>query len=328
MVVDDNRKRTDLIPRQDIPDSWAASGRCPVCANKPIKVIHLQGSPDYLLCARCEASFEVEQNAGLIRLKNIPEQLGFVESELRHRWLQPVDLAKLMENRTAVMQKKALAVPVQALSDEEVWKRMLGLYRLGNKPKLIEFTLIQAGATREQAESGSARLQKWAERDNQSQTRKLFWVGTITFLLIATLLFGGWFLAGSRIIAQLNQGPTNPVLSKQPVLPVEILKVIPDGLKPEFLKSPAAVVEQTGPNPSRCPTQSPNAASLFGGESKAWQRGSQLDSWQMISTGAPATIRIPKGMYAGFIDNTTFIFAQAVGPATIHNVNFVVIMCN
>jgi hypothetical protein len=74
--------------------------------------------------------------------------------------------------------------------------------------------------------------------------------------------------------------------------------------------------------------QSQGAAALFGGDSTAWQRGSQVDSWQMITTGSPSTIRIPTGMFAGFIDNSTFVFTSADGPSTIHNVNFVVIMCN
>ncbi|MEI7849885.1 MAG: hypothetical protein WCK35_29095, partial [Chloroflexota bacterium] len=73
--------------------------------------------------------------------------------------------------------------------------------------------------------------------------------------------------------------------------------------------------------------RSQDATNLFGGVSGAWQRSSQPGSWQMITTGRPATIRIPKGMYAGFIDNKTFVFTSADGPATIHNVNFVVISC-
>jgi hypothetical protein len=205
---------------------------------------------------------------------------------------------------------------------------MLGLYRLGNKPGMIEFMLIQAGATREQAANGRARLGEWAEQDARSQSLKLLWVGAAALVLVALLLAGGWFLTSSRITAQLNQAPANFTLAKQPVLPVEMLKMIPDGLKPEFLKSPPAMVEKTGPARTGCPMQSQGAAALFGGDPKAWQRGSQVDSWQMITTGSPSTIRIPMGMFAGFIDNSTFVFTSADGPSTIHNVNFVVIMCN
>jgi hypothetical protein len=328
MLIEDNRKRTDLAPRQDIPDGWAASGCCPACAAAPLKLVHLKGSPDFLLCPRCELSFEVEQSAGLIRLKNIPDQLGFAEAELQHRWLQPPALRKLLENRGALMQQNTFAVPVQPLSDDEIWNRSLGLFRLGNKPRMIEFMLIQAGATHEQAETALVRLKNWAEQDAQSQNNRLLVVGIITILIIAVLIGGSWLFASSSLAAQLNQSRSKPALAKQPVLPVEILKAIPDGLKPEFLKSAPASVDKTGPNRAGCPSQSMDAAALFGGDSKAWQPGSQNDSWQMMSMGKPATIRIPRGMYAGFIDNTTFVFTQADGPSTIHNVNFVVIMCN
>ena len=47
----------------------------------------------------------------------------------------------------------------------------------------------------------------------------------------------------------------------------------------------------------------------------------------MITADTPATISIPQDMYAGFINNKTFVFTAADGPATIHNVNFVVISC-
>ena len=327
MVVDDNRKRTDLFPRKDIPDAWAARGRCPLCASATLKVVHLPEYPDYLLCPPCELAFEVEMTAGIIRLKNIPEQLGFVEDELRHNWVQPAVLRKLLENRRSIMDQKSRAAPKQTLSDDEVWQRMLALYRLGNKPKMIEFTLIQAGAAREQTEAAALRLKSWSEQEEKRQGQKLWLVGGVTALLIVALVAGGWIFTNYQINNQLAQGRANSKALSQPNMPLQVLNSLPDGIKPEFLKAPPARVESVGPAATRCPLNSADAYKLFGGDIKGWQRGTTPDSWQMITTGKPSTIHVPKGMYAGFIDNTTFVFTSANGPATIYNVNFVAISC-
>jgi hypothetical protein len=327
MIIDDNRKRTDLQPRKEIPDAWAAKARCPLCVNSFLKIMHLPDSPDYFLCPQCEMSFELEMNSGNIRLKNIPEQLMFVDDELRYNWVSPSILRKLMENRSSVIQQKASKVVTQMLSDEEVWNRMLSLYRLGNKPKMIEFMLNQAGATHEQTAAAALKLQQFSEQNEKQQGRKLWLVSAVTFLLIVALVAAGWIYTNNRINAQLEQGRKTSQTTIQPNAPLQLLNGLPDMIKPEFLKAPAPRVEKTGPKPARCPTRPLDAASLFGGESAAWQKGSQPDSWQMITTGKPATIRIPQGMYAGFIDNKTFVFTAADGPSTIYNVNFMVISC-
>jgi len=46
-----------------------------------------------------------------------------------------------------------------------------------------------------------------------------------------------------------------------------------------------------------------------------------------VHTGVPSTIRIPAGMVGGYIDNTTFMFLSANGPATLKNINFIAIVC-
>ncbi len=325
MLVNDNRKAPDFLPRKDIPDAWAR-GRCPACGAAPLKVIHLPDSPDYLLCAKCEMSFEVETNGSAIRLKNIPEQLGFVEDELRYRWVQPATLRKFLDNRAAIMQQKEKAAR-KALSDEEVWNRTLALYRLGNNPKMIQFTLVQAGATHEQTEAAAIRLKKWIEQDSKRQSRRFWVLGGAAFSVVFVIVAGLAVTIGS-INSQLET-VANPAAAQKPILPLQALDLLPDVVKPGFLKSPPARVEYSGPARSRCPVRAQDAAKLFGGDAKTWKPGDQVaDSWQMMNSGDPATIRIPQGMYAGYIDNTTFMFISVNGPATIYNVNFVAIMCN
>jgi hypothetical protein len=328
MVIEDNKKMPDFSALKDIPDAWAERGTCPACGAKPLKVVHFSDIPDYFLCSKCEMSFEVETNFKAIRVKNIPEKLEFVEEKLRYHWVELSTLRHYLNNRQALIQEKAgLAAPATSLSDDEVWSRMLSLYRLGNKPKMIQFILIQAGATQEQADAAFIRLKRWSEQETRGLNRKFWLVGGVTFFLIFVMMAGTVFTV-NRMKAQLEEKASNPSATNPSMLPMDALKLLPDVIKPEFLKSPAATVEQTGPASARCPVRPDDAAKLFGGRADSWQPGNQPDSWQMMdATGAPNTIRVPAKMYAGYIDNKTFVFSSADGPATIHNVNFVAIMC-
>jgi hypothetical protein len=327
MVVEENRRVPELLPRKEIPDAWAEKGTCPACGAKPLKVVHLPDIPDYFLCTKCELSFELETKLKAIRVKNIPEKLEFVEEKLRYRWVEPAILRNYLDNRQAlILEKVNVAAPATALSDEEVWNRMFSLYRLGNKPKIIQFTLIQAGATQEQAEAGFVKLKRWSEQETNKQNRKLQLVGGIAAFIIFILVGGAAFTYNS-INSRLGEKVANPSAASQPLMPLQVLNALPDAAKPGFLKSPPVRVENTGPAKARCPGNSQDAASLFGGQAASWKQGSQPDSWQMMNPGDPATIRIPQDMYAGYIDNKTFVFTSANGPATIYNVNFIAISC-
>lgn len=328
MVVEENKKTPDFLACKDIPDAWAEKGTCPACGAKPLKAVHFPDIPDYFSCPKCEMSFEVETNFKAIRVKNIPEKLEFVEEKLRFHWVEPATLRHYLNNRQALIQERAgLVAPAASLSDDEVWERMLALYRLGNQPKIIQFTLIQAGATQEQADVAFVRLKRWSEQETKSQNQKFWLVGGAAFFLIFIIMAGTAFTI-NRMKAQLEEKVSNPSAANPSMLPLDALKLLPDAVKPEFLKSPAATVEKTGPAAARCPARPADAAALFGGQEESWQPGSQPDSWQMMNvTGAPNTIRVPARMYAGYIDNKTLVFSSADGPATIHNVNFVAIMC-
>jgi hypothetical protein len=327
MVVEENKKAPELSPLKNIPDAWAEKGQCPACGAKPLKVVHFPDIPDYFSCTKCDMSFEVEANCKAIRVKNFPEKLEFVEEKLRFRWVELATLRHYLDNRQAlILERIGVAAPVATLSDDEVWNRMFSLYRLGNKPKMIQFMLIQAGATQEQAEAGLVKLQRWSEQEANRQNRKLGLAGGIATFIILALIAGVVFTYNS-INSQLGKKAANPSVTNQPLVPLQVLNMLPNGIKPGFLKSPPVRVENTGPAKARCPGNSQDAASLFGGQADLWKQGSQPDSWQMMNPGNPVTIRIPQGMYAGFIDNKTFVFSSANGPATIYNVNFIVISC-
>jgi hypothetical protein len=54
----------------------------------------------------------------------------------------------------------------------------------------------------------------------------------------------------------------------------------------------------------------------------------QYPSWQMISAGNPVNVKVPDGMTAGYVDNKSLQLLSVHGPATIYNVNFLVITCD
>lgn len=327
-MVNENMQERELIARKEIPDAWGARGICPACGAKPLKVVHSPDLPDYFLCPKCELSFEAEINLKAIRVKNVPEMLGFVEEKLRYRWVKPATLAHYLNNRQALIQEKIKpAVQARALSDEEVWNRMVSLYRLGNKPKMIQFMLIQAGATPAQADAGFARLKRLAEQDTERQSRKLLLAGGITLFIIFAFIAGAAFTYND-INSQLGEKAAHRSTANQPLTPLQVLDKLPNAVKPGFLKSAPVRVETKGPGKAPCPNSAQEAAKLFGGQANLWQMGSQPGMWQMINPGNPATIRIPEEMYAGYIDNKTYVTSSVNGPATIYNVNFIAIICD
>ena len=99
---ENNIPKPDLLARKEIPDAWAQSGHCPACQAASLQVVHLSNATDYLICAKCELSFEVALNGGKIRIKNVPDQLGFMEQELRYHWVEASALTYFFSNRLVI----------------------------------------------------------------------------------------------------------------------------------------------------------------------------------------------------------------------------------
>jgi hypothetical protein len=236
MIEQDGSKNSDSKPRWEIPDAWAKNGHCPACGTMPLQVVHLPDYPDYLLCARCDLSFEVEKGGGKIRIKNCPERLERFESELRNSWVDLAILKWYIEKTPKPVNNVLKDSHPAPLTDEEVWSRTLSLYRLGNKPKIIELTLIQAGATCEQAQEAFARLKVRSMRDANKQGRKFWLFGGLASLAVITIL-GAWVYTNTRINSQLQQGMKNPsAQSSEPNLLFKAAEKLPDWAKPGFLK--------------------------------------------------------------------------------------------
>lgn len=326
-------KPSNPMPKREIPNSWANNGRCPSCGAAGLKVTHLPDMADYLSCAKCEISFEVENGGRYIRVKYLPDALEFVDDILHNRWVEASKLAGIIDkHRPATPQKNGSDQPPAVLSDDDAWNRALRMYRLGNTPKMIQLMLLQSGQSREQADAIFVRLKKVADEDAQQQSKK-FWVVAGISLLVIVLLTGTWLFASGKVAVMLGMVTVTPAptrMANQPSAIGMLLKLIPAEAKPDLMNLPATTVEKNkGPGWAACPATSAKAAKLFGGDASLWKRDTeQFPSWQMINAGSSITVKVPTGMTAGYMDNKTFQVESVHGPATIHNVNFLVITCN
>ncbi len=322
------------MPKQEIPDAWAR-GRCPACGATGLNVTHLPDMADYLSCARCEVSFEVENGGRYVRLKYVPDALEFVEDILYNRWVEASKLAGIIAKKRPVVgqEKKEIEQPPPvALSDEEAWSRSLRMYRMGNKPRMIQLMLVQSGQSQEQADAIFARLKKIADEDARQQNQKFWMVAGISLTLLV-LMTGAWLsLSGnlSVMMGTVTMTPEPTQAADQPSAVGLLFNLVPEEAKPELMNLPDTTVETNkGPEVSACPGTPVSAAELFGGEPSLWTRDmSQFPSWQMINPGAAITVKVPDGMTAGYVDNDTFQMQSTHGPAIIHNVNFLVITCD
>jgi hypothetical protein len=293
-------------------------------------VTHLPDFADYLSCAHCEISFEVENGGRYIRAKYIPDEYESADAILHNRWVEASSLSAIIsKRRVPAQEKKTPSSPIQTFSKDDAWDRALSMYRMGNKPRMIQLTLMQAGATQEQADAIFAKLKKLVEQDAQRQNRK-FWIMAGISIFLIVILMGGWLYMSGNLPILLGITTVTPVsLADQPSAVDKLLDLVPDNAKPALMNLPDTVVDGShGPGPASCPATSRNAAKLFGGSSNLWKRDGQFPSWQMINAGDSVTVFVPDGMTAGYVDNKSFQFFSVHGPATIYNANFVVITCD
>jgi hypothetical protein len=311
-------QESDLTPRRGIPDAWVGNGHCPICGAGGFSVVHLTGYADYFVCKHCELSFEVEQGGKLVRLKHIPDDYDQVYDKLRFRWVELSTVRTLaLKDRPSLLPQPprvetAAPAPSAPLTDDEVMNRALGMFRLGNQPKMIEVILLQAGATPEQAAKAFARLKVMDGQAAKKQSAKFVWLAVVAVAIIlgglGGLYFSGWFTTRQK-------AASTPVPPPQELLLRQVQDQLPD-----------SVIYKKGPGPAECPTTPADAARLFGGDAGTWERANAY-TWQMTNTERMVTLMIPDGMTVAYFKNPTLEFVNGYGPLTITNVNFAMITC-
>ena len=333
MAAQERKPVPPSAPKWEIPDIWAKNGRCPVCGASSLKVTHLPDLPDYLACARCEISFEVENDGMRMRVKYLPDKYEAADAVLHQQWVEAVKLSAILNERCSAVPDNKTPEPQttqnQIISDEEAWHRAISMYRLGNKPKLVQLRLIQAGMPQEQADGILVRLRKRADQDARQQNQKFMIMAGIS-ILVMVILAGAWSVASGNLPIILGITTVTPApRANQASALSKLLDLVPNNAKPAIMNLPTTVVDtRNGPPSSSCPTSPGKAARLFGGTENLWKRDAQFAAWQMVTAGDSITVQVPSGMVAGYVDNKTLQLFSVHGPATIYNANFVTIMCD
>jgi hypothetical protein len=110
-------------------------------------------------------------------------------------------------------------------------------------------------------------------------------------------------------------------------LPDWVRQLVPEGIT--VINVPTPSVDDQGPPISDCPSTATAAEALFGGRSNDWSYHGDTGGWILVLADNPATIRVPANMSAGYLVlGNSLEMRSALGPATIHNVNFVAISCS
>jgi hypothetical protein len=110
-------------------------------------------------------------------------------------------------------------------------------------------------------------------------------------------------------------------------LPDWVSQLVPPGIT--VINVPTPSVDTHGPPDSICPATSNGAAALFGGRSQDWTFHGDTGGWILILAADPATIQVPANMSAGYlVFGNNLEMRSTLGPATIHNVNFIAISCS
>ncbi len=138
----------------------------------------------------------------------------------------------------------------------------------------------------------------------------------------ASSVLGGLFPATATLSA--NDLATGD--AKKSKLPPWLATLVPSSITVINVATPS--LDPNGPPKSACPATAAEASVLFGGPADSWSFSRQLQGWIFILADNPTSIRIPANMTAGYLvlgDSLTML--SAVGPVTIHNVNFVAVSC-
>lgn len=313
------------LPRENIPAEWAHRGNCPICNGvNSLGVQHFPEAPDQFVCQDCETAFELHSNSSKIRVMALPEVLKPAWMEVINRWMSPEEIRRLYQRYSAVSQPPTEdpeeQVPELKLTNREVMFQALELQRLGNSFEKIEMLLFQAGATPQQVAGALQRL-KQSKAKTSRRRGCMFWGMGIVAVSILLLIAGVLWLTSRPVTPDIEGQPTTIVDSLLPAFdPGEIVS--------EFVNIPTPHVVKSGPGVSRCPANAQQAAELFGGEEEYWTKESGFNAWAMVSTSAPITVRVPENMYAGYMKLDSMGMISVQGPATIQNLNFVIITCN
>lgn len=298
------------LPQNIIPPSWLYSMTCPVCSCATLTIKQIRSAADEFCCDECMTCFEISQDGQYIRLVTFP---AYFPQDFGSNWMFPADIRKLVDD---IRRKKNLPVAgdeeQSTLTPEKLIERGRKLHALGNNYPKIERTLREYKQARpEDIEAALVVLKK------ELSSRGTFWfavgVSTIVILIVA-------------IVTVVLVGMNKPAAGNEPasIFPAPLQSLLDN----QIIKLPNVRVVQyasDGAN-AKCPTQSANAAKLFGVDAKYWSV--TMTGWTMFSS-EPKSVYVPKGMsaqYPVFREKPEWV--GVTGPAQVIDTVYISITCN
>ena len=219
----------DFEAKLELPDEWGPRANCPICRVKGLRVLHIHGTPDLMVCDHCSTNFIVENGGSHIKITNLPPMLQS-HANLKDRWMTFNEVNDYINkfigrNQTSVESAAAIKPTVQIsknsvfkedeeISDDdilfddvqefqekipqEVKRKVLDLYRLGNSPERIKDILRQTdNLDPHLVDVAINEVEEIDKKKRKRQTRNLWIVGIIT--LVCFLSFVGVLIAWSFI---------------------------------------------------------------------------------------------------------------------------------
>jgi hypothetical protein len=341
----------NLIPRDQIPESWLEKSRCPYCSSAPLWIEHPTGEPDYFVCPNCEMSFRIAQNHPSVFVVDDPVGIttGYKGSWVEMKTLlqttgggqtnpKPVETPVVIEQPKIepAMKSQPVAAGKQDLIYEKYTADVINiaaeLYALGNSKEKIKAILVSRShlSDDESDEIVTYVSQKSSGKNVRSLKLPRWAMGCAIVPFLCLLVYGLIFLIQYRSASGINVNAEPKVISifEYEKLPQFLQDLIPQEV--QEVKMPQTIVtklEASGGEVQACPKTGAEAVALFGGESFDWQYKSGQNAWMLQSSYA-RTLSVPE-QYLGIIPNLNKgLFIQFVpGPAKIGNAYMLLIRC-
>ena len=209
----------DIKAKISIPDNWGPRAKCPICNKHGLRVLHIHGTPDLMVCDNCNTNFVVEDGGSHIRIVILPPMLQS-HANLKDKWMTFEEVGDYIKrfidrnktsaesaasikptvhlpNDSASQGKPALDTPEWVDTDEcneddldpDLKKKVLDLYKLGNSPERIKMIVLQTNDfSAECIDAAIHYVKSIDDQKKKKQTRGLLIAGIITIVCLLSFI--------------------------------------------------------------------------------------------------------------------------------------------